>query len=61
MTRMQIHFDLNNAAFDESPCGEVARILRDLANRMEDGIFDVTKISDLNGNRIGQAEYFHDD
>lgn len=60
MARMQIHFDLDNAAFDESPCGEVARILRDLADRMELGISDVTKISDTNGNRIGQAEYIHD-
>lgn len=61
MSRMIISFEMDNAAFDMDPAAETARILRDLAERMECGINDVTHIWDENGNRIGQAEYYGDD
>lgn len=61
MARMVINIEMDNAAFDIDPHAEVARILHDLADRMADGINDVTRIFDANGNRIGQAEYYGDE
>lgn len=57
--RMFISFEIENASFDDVGLfTETARILRNLANRLEDGIPAVTKIYDSNGNRIGQAEFY---
>ena len=42
-----------NAAFDDAPASELARILRDIARRIEAG--DSSGIAfDANGNRAGQ-------
>jgi hypothetical protein len=41
-----------NAAFDPYPEMEVARILREVANRLENGT-DAGTISEMNGNRCG--------
>jgi hypothetical protein len=60
MPRMIISFEMDNAAFDDNACTETARILRNLADRMEEGINEVSKIYDANGNRIGQAEHYND-
>lgn len=52
--RIQIEFTTGNAAFAESPTGEIARILRSLAERVESGmVTDETPIRDINGNRVG--------
>jgi len=61
MARMAINIEMDNAAFDADPQAELARILHDLADRMADGINDVTRIFDANGNRIGQAEYYDEE
>lgn len=53
--RMIIEIDMGNAAFDENASGEMARILRDLADRLDNGIPDRTNVFDINGNRIGYA------
>jgi len=51
--RVTIQIQTGNAAFDESPTREVARILRDLASRFErDGLPPET-LRDLNGNACG--------
>lgn len=60
MTHMHVHIEMDNADFDENPQNELARIFRDLAERMESGISDVTFIRDQNGNRIGQAEFYQE-
>ena len=59
MARMTINIDMDSAAFDWGDReAELCRILRNLADRMEHGICEVSKIYDINGNRIGQAEFF---
>jgi len=58
MARMIISFEMDNAAFDEDICGEAARVLQNLTNRIACGISPVTIIRDTNGNRIGQAEFY---
>jgi hypothetical protein len=51
-------FDLQiqtvNAAFEDSPELEVARILRDAADRIEGGDFHFG-LYDVNGNRVGSC------
>ena len=61
--RYTIKIDLDNAAFEPSKGHEVARILRELANDVEQ--FAFTKASggvrfpvrDVNGNRVGDHGY----
>jgi|OpeIllAssembly_1097287.scaffolds.fasta_scaffold662297_3 hypothetical protein len=56
MKKLTITIRTENAAFDESPELEVARILRSLANRMEvDGVED-RNILDVNGNKVGEVK-----
>lgn len=52
---VRIDLDTGNAAFDDDAGAEVARILRDLADRLErDGIGGpLPKPADLNGNTVG--------
>lgn len=51
----KVRFDCNNSAFDDNLEAEISRILRELANRVENG--DCTglfqNIKDSNGNIIG--------
>ena len=48
----------DNAAFEDDPTAEVARILRALADRMEGASSDEAYlIHDINGNRVGQAAF----
>ena len=57
--RMVIEFDMDNAAFeDEGMASESARILRQIAERLEEGVTDGNErqIRDINGNAIVQAE-----
>lgn len=54
-----IKIEMGNAAFEQDPAGELARILRDLADKLEDRGFAVgnsIKLSDFNGNTVGSAE-----
>ena len=54
-----IKIETGNAAFDEecggSPTHEIARILRDLADRFEDGT-PPEYLRDVNGNRVGTVD-----
>lgn len=55
--KIQIEIETGNAAFDDRPMDEVARILHVLARRLEhDGVLtDEKKLHDVNGNRVGYA------
>lgn len=54
-TKFTLHFEADNAAFDYNQRAyETARILRDVANRIESGnVLDVNLIKDIHGNLIG--------
>jgi hypothetical protein len=54
--RFTINMTCDNAAFDPYPGEEVARILRDIADRVELGWTDDTwqTIRDINGNDVGR-------
>lgn len=51
----------DNAAFEDAPGDELARILRRLADRLESGApasqfaarFDAVSLHDVNGNKVG--------
>lgn len=51
-TNVTINIEGTGAAFDE-PTAEVARILRDLAEKIEDGGYHFKHLYDLNGNKCG--------
>jgi hypothetical protein len=56
--RFKLIFDMENAAFDPTPEREAARILRELADRVEvSGCGDMSEyvVRDVNGNRVGIA------
>ena len=57
---MNFHLNLacDNAAFDDGNCSaEIARILRDVADQIEEGILGKARdIRDINGNTVGQFE-----
>lgn len=53
--RFQLNLECNNAAFDDDMRGEIARLLRDVAGRIERGedcsLF--RNAYDINGNPVG--------
>lgn len=55
----KLEIETGNAAFDDTPASELARILRDLAGELEcEGIprrGDSFTLRDVNGNRVGRA------
>ena len=55
---LKLFIETENAAFDETPASELARILRDLAKRIEqDGPESYTVLRDRNGNKAGEAQF----
>ena len=66
--RFEVTIDCDNQAFDDPVIGEngeVARILRDLAARVESGVLNLPHgmetwaktLHDANGNDVGRATY----
>lgn len=54
--RHTIIIETSNAAFDDAPASEIARILREMAARIEDaGILPVPR--DSNGNKCGSVSF----
>lgn len=57
--QFRLHIDCENAAFEDAPQFEIARILRRVADRVECGdsdAFDTCQnLFDRNGNTVGQA------
>lgn len=50
-----ISIENSGAAFDDEPNIEVARILRELARSIEQGV-ERTKLYDINGNKCGTVQ-----
>jgi len=60
MLKFICEIECNNAAFESSPSLEVARILKQLGRRLEISEADLPqefKLSDINGNAVGYAEF----
>ena len=51
----QIEIDMNNAAFEDAGA-EVARILKGLISKIENGDFN-QRLKDINGNNVGFARW----
>ena len=49
-----IQIQMDNAAFTDAPASELARILRELAERIENDGQDECPLRDFNGNKVGQ-------
>jgi len=56
MERITIEIETVNAAFDDEPASEIARILRDLAEQFESFGLPHSKLRDVNGNVCGRVE-----
>lgn len=52
--KFKLEIFCNNASFEDHPNEEVARILRETAQKLEDGR-NHFPLLDANGNRIGQV------
>lgn len=58
MSNLLIAIDCSNDAFGFDPAAEVARILRELANRIEKtGSMDGLILRDSNGNSVGAVSW----
>lgn len=63
---LKISFGMDNAAF-ENPGAEAARIVREIADKLEGFTFSkpnagvIYPVRDINGNRIGSYSYERDD
>ena len=51
-----LHISTVNAAFDDSPMLEIARILREVAAQLQEGD-DYRALRDSNGNTVGDWSY----
>jgi hypothetical protein len=58
--RLAISFDMDNAAFEDAPAAEAARILREIAKAVEADDSPNGNIRDANGNRVGSWEITED-
>ena len=57
---LRLSLETDNAAFADLPATECARILREIATRLDGlygGRFYAGHVCDLNGNRIGKIEF----
>jgi hypothetical protein len=52
-----LNIDCDNAAFEEDSSAEVARILRTLADKLDNGQTYFPNVFDLNGNGVGLAQF----
>ena len=62
MPKILIEFDIDNAAFEDLPMMESARILRHLAREINETGFvngDIA-VRDINGNVVGRARLIED-
>lgn len=52
---LKLFIETENAAFDDEPATELARILRDLAKRIEHDPAPYIVLRDINGNKVGEC------
>ena len=58
MSNFTLNIQTDNAAFqDDGPSVEVVRILRELADKIERTGADDYSLIDINGNRVGSANF----
>lgn len=58
MSSFELHLNTDNAAFDwPARNREVARLLRKLADKLDEGETGYGPIYDVNGNRVGSWEW----
>ena len=50
-----IHIEMDNAAFEDDPGVELARILRETARKIEEGYW-AGQCYDINGNQVGNFD-----
>lgn len=55
MKKLTISMNTENSAFEGNTEYEVARILREIADKIEQG-HEPTKVMDINGNKVGEIE-----
>lgn len=56
MSTFTLTFNTDGAAFEEDPTIEIARLLREAAQRVDGAFFahgNVMRLKDINGNRVG--------
>ena len=53
--KLTLEFSMENAAFDDNPLEEAARIIREAAGMLDSGA-DNGKLRDVNGNAVGFFE-----
>lgn len=58
---LKLFIETENAAFEDEPATEIARILRDAASRIENSAPRYMTMRDINGNRVGECEITNDD
>lgn len=57
--RVTITIECDNAAFDETPAVEVARILQRYAAKLREAYqLEECKLRDVNGNTVGQVKVY---
>lgn len=62
MKWLKIVLSTESDAFVEYPASEVARILRQYANRIDqDGVVEYTRLKDINGNSVGEVRVYKDE
>ena len=61
--RFEIYIHTDNAAFDNPPNVEVARILREVANSLDAGedFHFYETLRDINGNDVGRAKFIEEE
>lgn len=58
---LKLFIETGNAAFDDYPATELARILRDLAKRIESDPAQYIPLHDFNGNKVGECQISESD
>ena len=56
MAKFTIIIDTENAAFEDTPNEELARIIREVAQHLDRG-YTSGGVRDVNGNRVGSFEF----
>jgi hypothetical protein len=55
--RLEVNMTSGGDAFEDAPASEVARILREVAQHIEDGRSGLFTLFDINGNKCGTASF----
>lgn len=56
MKCVKLKIEMENQAFSEEPNYEVSRILKELADKIENRGIDTYVLHDINGNSVGEFE-----